>query len=270
MAVSAIATIPSQAPGNVRSVPVSARYSLAARVNQVAVDRCATAGSATKAPRHPTCRCIVPLHRPPRPAHSVVMRHRPAQEHAPRMPDPARLTRRRMAALLAGGTALLAAGCGEAEPPTSTPTAATAATSPPASTATSTARVPSLATPTPAAVAGAQPTTASRAPTATTAPPAPAPVVPVATVAAPRPTRPPPVQTEAPTATPTPEPTTPSPTPTPPPTPTRPPLRSLLTGLEISPNARAQRVVAIKIDNAHRGPAPERTQHSRRRLRARY
>ena len=155
-----------------------------------------------------------------------------------------------MAALLAGGTALLAAGCGEAEPPTSTPTAAAAATSPPASTATSTARVPSLATPTPAAVAGAQPTTTSRAPTASTAPPAPAPVAPVATVAAPRPTRPPLVQTEAPKATPTPEPITPSPTPTPPPTPTRPPLRSLLTGLEISPNARAQRVVAVKIDNS--------------------
>ena len=58
------------------------------------------------------------------------------------------------------------------------------------------------------------------------------------------------MQTEAPTATPTPEPITPSPTPTPPPTPTRPPLRSLLTGLEISPNARAQRVVAVKIDNS--------------------
>ena len=52
--------------------------------------------------------------------------------------------------------------------------------------------------------------------------------------------------------TPAPEPTTPPPTPTPSPspTPTQPPLLSPLTGLEISPNARAQRVVAVKIDNS--------------------
>ncbi|MDE2869060.1 MAG: DUF3048 domain-containing protein [Chloroflexota bacterium] len=78
-----------------------------------------------------------------------------------------------------------------------------------------------------------------------------APVAPVATVAAPRPTRPP-TQTAAPTAIPSPEPTTPPPTPdpTPTPTPTPPPIRSPLTGLEIDPNARAQRVVAVKIDNS--------------------
>lgn len=82
----------------------------------------------------------------------------------------------------------------------------------------------------------------------------PASVAPVATVAAPRPTHPPPAETSAPAATPSP-PTTPAtpepvPTPSPSPTPTQPPLLSPLTGLEISPNARAQRVVAVKIDNA--------------------
>ncbi|MYD93664.1 MAG: DUF3048 domain-containing protein, partial [Chloroflexi bacterium] len=162
------------------------------------------------------------------------------------MPNPARITRRRVAALLAGGTALLVAGCGESEAPAPTPTAATPAqTSPPPPTATSTARTPSLSTPSPATVAATQPATAP--PVSPTV----APVAPVATVAAPRPTRPPP-QTAAPTAAPSPEPTTPPPTPepTPTPTPTPAPIRSPLTGLEIDPNARAQRVVAVKIDNA--------------------
>ena len=60
--------------------------------------------------------------------------------------------------------------------------------------------------------------------------------------------------TQAPNPTRTPEPTTPPPTPeptaTPSPTPTPPPLRSPLTGLEISPEAKARRVVAVKIDNS--------------------
>ena len=159
------------------------------------------------------------------------------------MPRPARITRRRVAALLAGGTALLIAGCGESEAPAPTPTATTpAATSPPPPTATSTAPTPSLSTPRPATVAATQPTAALPAsPTAV-------PVAPVATVAAPRPTRPP-TQTVAPTATPSPEPT-PTPDPTPTPTPTPPPLLSPLTGLEISPAARSRRVVAVKIDNS--------------------
>ena len=159
------------------------------------------------------------------------------------MPRPARITRRRVAALLAGGTALLIAGCGESEAPAPTPTATTpAATSPPPPTATSTAPAPSLSTPTPVTVAATQPTAALPAsPTAV-------PVAPVATVAAPRPTRPP-TQTATPTATPSPEPT-PTPDPTPTPTPTPPPILSPLTGLEISPAARSRRVVAVKIDNS--------------------
>ncbi|MDE2768192.1 MAG: DUF3048 domain-containing protein [Chloroflexota bacterium] len=162
------------------------------------------------------------------------------------MPSPARITRRRVAVLLTGGTVLLIAGCGEPEAAAPTPTAATPSdTSPPPPTAASSGRTPLLSTPTPAAVVAPQPTTAP--PTSPTA----APVAPVATVAAPRPTSPP-TPTAAPTATPPPEPTTPPPTPdpTPTPTPTPPPIRSPLTGLEISPNARAQRVVAVKIDNA--------------------
>ena len=159
------------------------------------------------------------------------------------MPRPARITRRRVTALLAGGTALLIAGCGESEAPAPTPTATTpAATSPPPPTATSTAPAPSVSTPRPVTVAATQPTAALPAsPTAV-------PVAPVATVAAPRPTRPP-TQTVAPTATPSPEPT-PTPDPTPTPTPTPPPLLSPLTGLEISPAARSRRVVAVKIDNS--------------------
>ena len=165
------------------------------------------------------------------------------------MPRPKYISRRRLATLLAGGTAVLIAGCGDSAPPASTPTpgapgapTTAALTTPPSRPASS------PTTPAPASVAAA-PSASAAAPATSPAQP-PAPVAPVATVAAPRPTRPPPVQTEAPTATPTPEPITPSPTPTPPPTPTRPPLRSLLTGLEISPNARAQRVVAVKIDNS--------------------
>ena len=165
------------------------------------------------------------------------------------MPRPKYISRRRLATLLAGGTAVLIAGCGDSAPPASTPTpgapgapTTAALTTPPSRPASS------PTTPAPASVAAA-PSASAAAPATSPAQP-PAPVAPVATVAAPRPTRPPPVQTEAPTATPTPEPITSSPTPTPPPTPTRPPLRSLLTGLEISPNARAQRVVAVKIDNS--------------------
>ncbi len=74
-------------------------------------------------------------------------------------------------------------------------------------------------------------------------------MTPVATVAAPRPTLAP-APTEAPTATPTPEPTTPPPTPDPTPTPTPPLIRSPLTGLAISPEAKSWRVVAVKIDNS--------------------
>ena len=160
------------------------------------------------------------------------------------MPSPARITRRRVAVLLAGGTALLIAGCGEPEAPAPTPTAATPSdTSPSPPTAASSGRTPSLSTPTPAAVVAPQPTAAP--PTSPTA----APVAPVATVAAPRPTRQP-VQTQAPTATAVPEPTTPPPTPDPTPTPTPPLIRSPLTGLGISPEAKSWRVVAVKIDNA--------------------
>ena len=163
------------------------------------------------------------------------------------MPRQKYISRRRLATLLAGGTAVLIAGCGDSAPPTSTPTpGAPGAPTTPALTTPPARPASSPTTPAPASVAAA-PSAATAAP-ATSAAKLPAPVAPVATVAAPRPTRPPPVQTEAPTATPTPEPTTPSPTP--PPTPTRPPLRSLLTGLEVSPNARAQRVVAVKIDNS--------------------
>ncbi len=156
------------------------------------------------------------------------------------MPSPAHISRRRLAALLASGSAVLIAGCGESAPPASTPTpgalgapTTTTPTTPPARTASS---------PTPSA-----PVTVAAAPSAATAAPATPPVAPVATVAAPRPTRTPPTQTEARTATPPPERT---PTPTPSPSPTPPPLRSPLTGLEISPEAKALRVVAVKIDNA--------------------
>ena len=155
------------------------------------------------------------------------------------MRSPVQISRRRLAFLLSGGTALLIAGCGESESPTPTPTpAATAASTPPPPTPETTAPAASTVTPESATVAPSQPTPAPPASTA----------APEATVAAPRPTRPP--QTDASTTTPEPTAPPPTPTPSPSPTPTPPPLLSPLTGLEISPNARAQRVVAVKIDNS--------------------
>lgn len=159
------------------------------------------------------------------------------------MPGSTRIARRRLVAILAGASTLLIAACGESEDPTPGPSTPTPEAPSPDTAAPSPAASP-VAADRPATVAGApatQPPIASPPPTS-------APVAPVATVAAPRPTRPT-TQTATPTATPSPEPTrTPDPTPTP--TPTPPPILSPLTGLEISPAARARRVVAVKIDNS--------------------
>ncbi len=155
------------------------------------------------------------------------------------MHSPVQISRRRLAFLLSGGTALLIAGCGESESPTPPPTPAVpAASTPPPPTPETTAPAASTVTPESATVAPSQPTPAPPASTA----------APETTVAAPRPTRPP--QTDASTTTPEPTAPPPTPTPSPSPTPTPPPLLSPLTGLEISPEAQAQRVVAVKIDNS--------------------
>ena len=167
------------------------------------------------------------------------------------MPDTTRINRRRVAALLAGGTAILIAGCGESESPAPTPEGAPSDATPPPPTATPGAPDRSLPAPAPSGIETAQPTTAQRTPPSPTAP-APAPVTPMPTVAAPRPTQPSPAQTDGPNLTPTPDAATPPPTatPAPTPTPTPPPILSPLTGLPVSPAVRSWRVVAVKIDNS--------------------
>lgn len=166
------------------------------------------------------------------------------------MPDATRISRRRVAVLLAGGTAVLVAGCGESESPTPTPEgAAPDTTSPPATAPTGTPDR-SRPAPAPSGTEAAHPTTAQRTSPSPTAP-APAPATPVPTVAAPRPTQPSPAQTEGPILTPTPDTTTPPPpTPAPTPTPTPPPILSPLTGLPVSPAVKSWRVVAVKFDNS--------------------
>ncbi len=155
-------------------------------------------------------------------------------------------------------TAALLAACGEDAPtPTATATPeavadpsvtadavpTSTATSAPTATTTAAPRPEPTATPAPEATRG---TAATSTPAALTATATPTPGL----TAAPSPTV---VAVGRPTAAPTPTPrgtATPTPTPTATPTPTPELLFSPLTGLPISKEALARRVVAVKIDNA--------------------